>query len=75
MVRPNGHRRGAKFEEDLLIEQMPIEEELTETEDTQQQEGEEQPTEFPPLPPPPEVHIPVEDSVFTALKVGALKTN
>ena len=29
------------FEEDLLIEQMPVEEELTETEDTQQQEGEE----------------------------------
>ena len=61
------------FEEDLLIEQMPIEEELTETEDTQQQEGEEQPTALPPLPPPPEVHIPIEDAVFTALKVGALK--
>ena len=26
-----------------------------------------------PLPLPPEVHIPIEDAVFTALKVGALK--
>ena len=61
------------FEEDLLIEQMPIEEEWKETEDTQQQEGEEQPTALPPLPPPPEVHISIEDAVFMALKVGALK--